>query len=150
MVRAFMIVAEVGQWALVAWRGQTVGKLLVGSRIVRGDGAAPGLVHGVLLREWFQALSLMFGGSDAARTFLGLGSLVDVVFIFGAGRRCLHDRIADTYVVDAARSAPAQGREHDAPEDPIARPRTVCAKCASANEADAAFCTTCGVKLKAV
>lgn len=78
---------------LLATRGQTVGKILLGLRIVRVDGSPAsfgriaGLRYGVGgLIGVVPALSMMF-------------SLLDALLIFHSSRRCLHDRIADTIVV---------------------------------------------------
>lgn len=79
------------QWVLITVRGQTLGKMAVGTRIVlRRDGALPGFVRGVLLRT-------VVPGVIAA--FCGLFSLVDVLAIFGREQRCLHDEFADTLVI---------------------------------------------------
>ncbi|HTN76212.1 MAG TPA: RDD family protein [Pirellulaceae bacterium] len=78
------------QWNLIATRGQSIGKLLLGMRIVTSSGRHPGFWQGVVLRNWVRALLTMI-------PFFGL---VDLLTIFGATHRCIHDFIADTYVVD--------------------------------------------------
>ncbi len=89
----FLVVLQT--WMLVT-RGQTVGKRIVGIRIVRfRDGAPPGFVHAVLLRSWVPAL---IGLVRIVGPFV---PFVDIGFIFGPDRRCLHDLIADTKVVVA-------------------------------------------------
>ena len=78
---------------LVSTTGQTVGKRLLGIRIVRMDGAPLDFVHGVLIRNWaIMALNYVpyIGG------ILGL---VDVLYIFRGDRRCLHDHLAGTKVI---------------------------------------------------
>jgi uncharacterized RDD family membrane protein YckC len=87
--------AAIQTWML-AVRGQTVGKRLLGIRIVRvQDDANPGLVHAVLLRSFVPMLI-------RAVPVFGLGFwLVDVACIFRADRRCLHDLIAGTKVVQS-------------------------------------------------
>ncbi|MEY2882274.1 MAG: hypothetical protein RLZZ15_4654 [Verrucomicrobiota bacterium] len=82
-------------WQLTT-RGQTLGKRIVGVRIVRlSDGSNPGFVTTVLLRTCVPAL---IGGVP----WIGIiFSLVDVCMIFGEERRCLHDLIAGTKVVNA-------------------------------------------------
>ncbi|MFM1886506.1 MAG: hypothetical protein RL026_1663 [Pseudomonadota bacterium] len=79
---------------LLASRGQTLGKLILKIRIVRStDGGNPGFVHAVLVR--FLAVALL-----GAVPFVGwLFTLVDLLFIFGPDRRCLHDRMAGTRVL---------------------------------------------------
>ena len=80
---------------LLATRGQTVGKLLTKIRIVRSDGtrASFGRLVGLrFLLNSFLALIPVVGTIYA---------LVDVLFIFRAERRCIHDLIADTIVVRA-------------------------------------------------
>ncbi len=95
---------------LIAWRGQSVAKMLFGVRIVRADGRAPGLVHGVLLRYLpFTLLSLLPSAVAALRGSLWSSSwvfvlstvvhLVDALMITGKGRCCLHDRLSDTRVI---------------------------------------------------
>jgi len=83
--------------------GQTLGKKAAGLRIVRPDGSyAP--IGRLLLRI---AITTFAG----LVPFLGrVFSLVDVLFIFGGARRCLHDYIADTVVMTAA-STPHATRE---------------------------------------
>lgn len=78
------------QWNMIATCGQTIGKKLFGMRIVTSDGQAPGFLQGVVLRNWVRNLLTMV-------PFLGL---IDILFIFGESRRCLHDYLAGTYVVD--------------------------------------------------
>lgn len=81
------------QAALVSTRGQSIGKLIAGTRIERQDGRRIGLVHGVVLRSWLMG---------SLHGFL-LVFLADALWIFGRERRCLHDYFADTRVVDALR-----------------------------------------------
>lgn len=78
------------QWNLIATQGQTLAKMLLGMRIVTDGGHMPGLVQGVILRNWVRF----------ALSFIPFFSLIDVLFIFGESRRCIHDYMAGTYVVD--------------------------------------------------
>lgn len=97
------------EWVLVAWRGQSIGKILTGTRIVRMNGAAPGWLHGVILRAWpimgIAWAQLVPAPFDTLTKGLNLALFADAVFIFtGQGaRRCLHDLLADTCVVDVLR-----------------------------------------------
>ena len=75
--------------------GQTLGKRLMGIRIVRSDGTRAGLGRIFLLRALVPNLI-------GAIPFVGyFFVLIDALFIFADDRRCLHDRFADTIVVDA-------------------------------------------------
>ena len=78
---------------LLMTRGQTIGKLLLGMRIVRPDGSAasPGRIIGLRYAVGWLLSALPFVGMVYA--------LVDCLLIFRADRRCLHDMIADTIVV---------------------------------------------------
>jgi uncharacterized RDD family membrane protein YckC len=81
---------------LISTRGQSLGKRMLGIRIVKhGDDAKPGFLHGWLLRNFVPGLI-------GAVPYLGaLFVLVNVCFIFGEERRCVHDYIAGTKVVKA-------------------------------------------------
>ena len=75
--------------------GQTLGKKMLGIKIVRSDGDRAGLGRIVGLR----ILPVRLLG---VIPYLGLLiSLIDVLMIFGAERRCIHDMIADTIVIQA-------------------------------------------------
>jgi uncharacterized RDD family membrane protein YckC len=90
------LVLLVVQIWLLTTRGQTIGKRVVGIKIVRYDtGANPGFVSVVLLR-W------LVPGLIGAVPYLGfVFAVVDCCFIFRADRRCIHDLIAGTKVVKA-------------------------------------------------
>jgi len=91
---ALLILFVVQTWLLTT-RGQSVGKLILRIRIVRyRDGAPPGFVHAVLLRSW------VINVIGLVPTIGAIFPFVDIGFIFGPERRCLHDLIADTKVVD--------------------------------------------------
>jgi hypothetical protein len=65
---------------------------MLGMQIVRGDtGQLPGFLNGVVLRSW-----VPFPINQACNFF----GLIDALWIFGEERRCLHDLIAQTIVVD--------------------------------------------------
>lgn len=82
------------QIIMVSMRGQTIGKRLLGIRIVRNrDGSNPGFVRAWLLR------SLVVGLIGALPMVGSVFTIVNYCFIFRADRRCLHDLIADTKVV---------------------------------------------------
>jgi uncharacterized RDD family membrane protein YckC len=88
----FGLLAAINGW-LLAKRGQTVGKMLLGLRITRKDGSHPSLLHSLLLRYGV-------GYLISAIPLIGMFFwLVDSLFIFRANRRCIHDLIADTVVV---------------------------------------------------
>lgn len=80
---------------LLARNGQTIGKRSVGIRVVRTDGADAGFVRLFFLRGGLAWLI------TALPAIGGLFALVNALFIFRNDRRCLHDLIADTRVVEA-------------------------------------------------
>jgi uncharacterized RDD family membrane protein YckC len=75
--------------------GQTWGKKVVGTRIVRSDGSRVDAARLIGLRY---GVPTLFGVVPALHQLFGL---VNVLFIFRASRRCLHDSIADTIVIKA-------------------------------------------------
>lgn len=78
------------QLFLLITRGQTIGKKLLGIRIVTFDTEAnPGFVKVFLLRIV----------ANAIIGFLPLYGIVDILFIFRDDRRCIHDLLAGTKVV---------------------------------------------------
>lgn len=74
--------------------GQTIGKRALGIKIVRSDGSRVGLGRVFVLR--FLPITLLGMVPMIGR----LVSLADVLAIFASERRCLHDMIADTIVID--------------------------------------------------
>ncbi|MGB3838577.1 MAG: RDD family protein [Rhodanobacter sp.] len=75
--------------------GQTIGKRMLDIAIVRTDGSRMGLLRYLFIRVLPVALLGVI-------PYIGrLATLIDPLLIFGNERRCLHDLIADTIVVDA-------------------------------------------------
>jgi uncharacterized RDD family membrane protein YckC len=80
------------QLILLSTRGQTLGKKWLGIKIVKLDGGP-----------------VTFGIAVIMRAFVGQGllgiipfyGLIDPLFIFRADRRCIHDMVAGTKVVQA-------------------------------------------------
>ena len=84
------------QYTLLSLRGQTLGKLVMRVRIVRAsDGGNPGFLRAVVLRNMVRHVLI------AVPILGGLFALADILAIFGEERRCLHDRIAGTMVVES-------------------------------------------------
>lgn len=79
----------------VSRNGQTIAKKLIGIKVVRKDGSKAGLGRIFWLRNVVNTLITM------VPLLGGLYALVDILFIFGDARQCVHDRIADTIVVGA-------------------------------------------------
>lgn len=92
MVLGFGVFLLIQAWPLLT-RGQTIGKMLFGLRIVRSDGSKPdawrllGLRYGIGFVLNMNAIASMVYG------------LLDCLLIFRASRKCLHDSIADTQVI---------------------------------------------------
>ena len=86
-------VAINGLW--LARHGQTVGKRLLGLRIVRSDGARASAGRLLGLRY---GIGAVLSAVPVAGPFYGL---VDSLLIFRASRQCVHDTIADTIVINA-------------------------------------------------
>ena len=73
--------------------GQTLGKKYVGIKIVDLDGKLPTMKKHFILRYAFYLL-------PGQVPFIGqLISIVNILFIFGKNKRCLHDHLAGTNVV---------------------------------------------------
>lgn len=80
---------------LVKKNGQTIGKKLLGIKVVRTDGSPATLGRIFWLRNvplWLVSLIPVVGS---------VVSLVDSLVIFRASRQCLHDQIAGTIVIEA-------------------------------------------------
>lgn len=83
-------------WAVITFRlvaknGQTIAKKLLNIKVVRADGSRATVARIFWLRNVVNGLL----------SFLPLYVLIDALFIFGERKQCLHDKIADTIVVDA-------------------------------------------------
>jgi uncharacterized RDD family membrane protein YckC len=83
---------------LLKAKGQTVGKMLTGIRIANLDGNLPDFAKVILLRYVPMTLVALI---PVVGPYL---SLIDVVFIFGSERRCIHDMLAGTKVVMVTKS----------------------------------------------
>ena len=79
------------QCVCVAQNGQSIGKRMMKIRVVRTDGSPASAARIIFLRNAIP------GGINA---FCGLFSIIDALFIFNDDRRCLHDSISDTKVVE--------------------------------------------------
>jgi len=92
----YLVALVLVQATLLTLRGQTIGKIIVGLRIVRvPDGSPAGFLRAFLLRGFLPR---------CLRHVPLVGFLfwiVDNCFIFRDDRRCLHDLIAGTKVVKA-------------------------------------------------
>ena len=90
---------------LVAANGQSIGKRMVGIKVVRTDGSRASFARIFLLRNAVNALPNLL-------PYVGwLYQLVDPLLIYQDSRQCLHDRIADTIVV---RCVSGESRERSA------------------------------------
>jgi uncharacterized RDD family membrane protein YckC len=74
--------------------GQTIGKRALDIAVVRSNGEPVALSRYIVLRVLVLGL---LGMIPVVGRFVGL---IDALLIFGKERRCLHDLIADTIVVD--------------------------------------------------
>ena len=103
LILGWLALLAVQVW-LLATRGQSIGKRIVGIRIVKADGSAPGIVHAWLKREGLVTVIGMVAGFIP---FIGpifvrpIFHLVDWCLIFRDDQRCLHDTLAGTRVVKA-------------------------------------------------
>jgi uncharacterized RDD family membrane protein YckC len=76
---------------LMKRNGQSIGKKATGIKVVRSDGSPVSVSRLIWLRNvvnWIISIIPLYG-------------FIDVLFIFGESRQCLHDKIADTIVVNA-------------------------------------------------
>jgi uncharacterized RDD family membrane protein YckC len=88
------------QAVLIAVRGQNLGKLVVGVRVVRADTGGPaGFMRGVILRFSLPVTLVIVLNGFFLFGFVFL--LIDYAFMFREDRRCLHDLMAGTKVVKA-------------------------------------------------
>ena len=79
-------------WSVAA-NGQSIGKRLVGIKVVRKDGSRASLARIFLLRNVANSLPMLL-------PYLGLlYQLIDPLLIYQPARQCIHDKIADTIVV---------------------------------------------------
>jgi len=76
-------------------RGQTIGKVVVKTKIVDLSGNVPSFGKLLVLRY------LILGLVSQIPIIGSLAGLVNALFIFGKERRCLHDYMAGTRVVEA-------------------------------------------------
>ena len=79
-------------WSVAA-NGQSIGKRLVGIKVVRKDGSRASFARIFLLRNVVKSLPMLLP------TVGLLYQLIDPLLIYQSERRCIHDRIADTIVV---------------------------------------------------
>jgi uncharacterized RDD family membrane protein YckC len=92
----FLTLAGLATWIVLTIRsvsrnGQSLAKEMLGIRVVRTDGTPASLGRIFWLRNVVNYLL----------SIIPLYGFVDVLFIFGESRQCLHDKLADTAVVKA-------------------------------------------------
>lgn len=92
----------IAQALFVTRDGQTIGKKMLGLRVIDAStGENPGFLRGFLIREIGFGFVVLF-----SFVALGVPLLIDVLPVFGARRRCLHDTATATRVIDIRTTAP--------------------------------------------
>ena len=90
------------QLVLLAKNGQTIGKKVLGIKMIISTGEIPSVWRVFLLR-WLP-FAVTAGVVELMFKVRGMGNiiyLVDALLIFQPTRRCLHDLFADTHVIKA-------------------------------------------------
>jgi uncharacterized RDD family membrane protein YckC len=95
-----VLVLMIVNWVLLTKRGQTIGKIAAGTRVVMLDGSRAPFGRVVALRAW--PLFLLQYVPILAKSIGPILGIVDILFIFRKDRRCLHDLVAGTKVVAVA------------------------------------------------
>jgi len=80
---------------LLSERGQTIGKVVVKTKIIDMNGKVPNFVKLLVLRY------MAFGFILQIPIVGSIVNFANILFIFTNDRRCLHDHLAGTRVVDA-------------------------------------------------
>ena len=98
---ALMIAFGMAFLGFVAWawltlrgmaaNGQSIAKKWFGIKVVRSDGSEASLGNLIWKRN---VINWLLG-------IIPLYAIIEVLFIFGEDRQCLHDKIADTIVIEA-------------------------------------------------
>jgi uncharacterized RDD family membrane protein YckC len=86
----------IGVWCWLTYKyvkanGQSIGKKLLGIKVVRRDGSPVSVARIFWLRN---VVNGVLG-------VIPLYGIIDSVFIFAESRQCIHDKLADTIVVKA-------------------------------------------------
>jgi uncharacterized RDD family membrane protein YckC len=84
-------------WYLVHTNGQTIGKKMLGIKVVRSDGSRASVAR----IFWIRNVPFAVVGNIP---YFGIGTisvLIDSLLIFRASNQCLHDQLADTIVIEA-------------------------------------------------
>lgn len=92
IVTALGLFLVIQSWPLLT-RGQTLGKIVCGLRIVRSDGSKVDAWRMIGLRY---GIGFLLNVNVLVSSVYGL---LDALLIFRASRQCLHDSIADTRVI---------------------------------------------------
>jgi uncharacterized RDD family membrane protein YckC len=85
---------------LVNKNGQSIGKKMLGIKVVRRDGSRATLARIFFLRNVLNSV-IQYAASLLMPILSSLYVLTDLLFIFGNARRCVHDYLADTIVIKA-------------------------------------------------
>jgi uncharacterized RDD family membrane protein YckC len=92
---------QCAQIMLIVATGATIGKRIVGIKMIRHDGEDVGFLRGWLIRTFvFGLLETILG-----ILFFWIPNLVDALMVFTRHGQTLHDRMAGTYVVKAHSAA---------------------------------------------
>lgn len=79
----------------VSRNGQSIAKKILGIKVVRSDGSKASLGRIFWLRN---VVNILIGVIPLLGSLYGL---IDALLIFGEPRQCVHDKIADTIVIEA-------------------------------------------------
>jgi uncharacterized RDD family membrane protein YckC len=90
-----LVVWSVITFRLVAANGQTIAKKWLGIKVVRSDGSRATVARIFWLRN---VVNTIISVIPLIGSFYGL---IDALFIFGERKQCVHDKIADTVVINA-------------------------------------------------
>jgi len=103
----------IGFWA---WRGQTLGKMVIGARIVRRDGSPIGLARAILRYAGYFVyfLAMRIGGVVYVPYIILLVGFL--IIAFSREKRGLHDLLAGTVVINT-RPAPLEDYEEEEYEE---------------------------------
>ncbi len=101
-----ILVYSIGQSMMLLSTGQSLGKRIMGIRVISEDGEPIGLMRGVLLREWvvFLVLQIVLGLLPVVGALLALillAASIIMMFMDEEGRRTPQDWLAKTLVIRA-------------------------------------------------